>query len=80
MAPPVTDRSTEEQVLRRIHGNGKGWAFSEYIASERLPRLCSIFAVCPQVTAAIDTRDAQAIEVAYDLHRLAQSRVKNSAA
>lgn len=38
---------------------------AEYIAGELLPRLCSIFAVCPQVTAAIDTRDAQAIEVAY---------------
>lgn len=38
---------------------------AEYIAGALLPRLCSIFAVCPQVTAAIDTRDAQAIEVAY---------------
>ena len=38
---------------------------AEYIAGELLPRLFSIFAVCPQVTAAIDTRDAQAIEVAY---------------
>jgi hypothetical protein len=38
---------------------------AEYIAGELLPRLCSIFAVCPQVTAAIDIRDAQAIEVAY---------------
>ncbi len=38
---------------------------AEYIAGELLPRLCSIFAVCPQVTAAIDARDAQAIEVAY---------------
>jgi hypothetical protein len=25
---PVTDLSTEEKALRRIHGNGKGWAFS----------------------------------------------------
>ena len=24
----MTDRSTEEKALRRIHGNGKGWAFS----------------------------------------------------
>jgi Nucleotidyl transferase AbiEii toxin, Type IV TA system len=38
---------------------------AEYIAGELLPRLCSIFAVCPQVTAAIDTRDAQTIDVAY---------------
>jgi len=25
---PVTDRSTEEKALRRIHSNGEGWAFS----------------------------------------------------
>ena len=36
---------------------------AQYIAGELLPRLGSIFAVCPQVTVAMDSRDAQAIEV-----------------
>ena len=50
----------QDQFNKRFNEKAAG-----YIAGELLPRLCSIFAVCPQVTAAIDTRDAQAIEVAY---------------
>jgi hypothetical protein len=38
---------------------------AQYIAGELLPRLYSTFAVCPKVTAAVDPRDAQAVEVAY---------------
>ena len=52
--------SKQDQFNKRFNEKA-----AEYIAGELLPRLCSTFAVCPQVTAAIDTRDAQAIEVAY---------------
>lgn len=38
---------------------------AQYIAGDLLPNLRSLFVVCPQVTAAVDPYDAQAVEVGY---------------
>jgi hypothetical protein len=38
---------------------------ARYIADDLLPRLCSTFRECPQISAALDPADPQAIEVTY---------------
>ena len=38
---------------------------AQYIADDLLPRLCSTFRECPQISAALDPADPQAIEVTY---------------
>jgi hypothetical protein len=53
-------RSKQDQFNKRFNEKA-----ARYIAGDLLPRLCSIFTVCPQVTAAVAPDDAQAVEVTY---------------
>lgn len=53
-------RTKRDQFNKRFNEKA-----ARYIAGDLLPRLCSVFAACPQVTAAVDAGDAQAIEVTY---------------
>jgi len=53
-------RTKRDQFNKRFNEKA-----ARYIAGDPLPRLCSTFAACPQVTAAVDPGDAQAVEVTY---------------
>lgn len=53
-------KTKQDQFNKRFNAKA-----AEYIAGDLLPRVCSLFVACPQVTAAIDPRDPQAVEVAY---------------
>ena len=81
----VTDLSTEEKALRRIHGNGLGWAFSARdfadlgsrptvdSALHRLERKGSIRRVIHGIYDRPRFSEALSTELSPDLHEVAQA-------